>query len=297
MVNQKCLVLLATYNGASFLTQQIDSILNQENISITLIVSDDMSTDSTLKIINSYEDTRIKLLPNVGRFGSASQNFFRLIRDTDFELFEFIAFADQDDIWRSDKLISSIYAIKETRSDAFSSNVLAFWEDGTKEVVHKSSKQKKFDYMFSSAGPGCTYVVKNELLTGFKKKLTEKRELTKKIDLHDWLLYAFAKSNNYNWYVSDVITMDYRQHSNNEFGANSGFSTFLYRWKRARDGWYRKQIINTAEFCEINNNIIKLIKRNRYVDRIKLLKNIFQCRRYKKEAIFLALTIVLPGYK
>ena len=139
--------------------------------------------------------------------------------------------------------------------------------------------------------------MKNELLTDFKQKLSKKKDLSKKIDLHDWLLYAFARSNNYKWYVSDIITMDYRQHSTNEFGANLGFYAFLSRWKRARNGWYRKQIIYTAEFCEINNNIIKLLIRNNYLDRIKLLKDVFQYRKKKKEALFLALTLLFPGYK
>jgi rhamnosyltransferase len=47
----KILVLLATYNGLPWLNSQIDSILNQDNLDISLFISDDDSTDGTLEFI------------------------------------------------------------------------------------------------------------------------------------------------------------------------------------------------------------------------------------------------------
>lgn len=293
----KCIVLLATYNGEKYIRKQLDSILNQNNVDLKVIVSDDMSTDLTMDIIESYSDSRIIFLPSGKKFGSASQNFFRLIRDTNFEDCEFIAFADQDDIWNSNKMNIAINTINTKLVDAYSSNVIAFWEYGREVVIDKAQPEKKYDHLFSSAGPGCTYVLKKELVLNFKKELVKQRELTKDIELHDWLIYSFARSNNYKWYVDKNITIRYRQHSNNEFGANFGLKAFKDRWRKARNGWYRTQILKTTEFCDIDNDIVKNLRRNSYLNRLNLLKNIFQFRKRKREAFFLGLTFLIPGFK
>lgn len=57
---------MATYNRAKYLQEQIDSILNQDlsaypNAELEIIVSDDMSTDNTIKILEDYHDERIKI--------------------------------------------------------------------------------------------------------------------------------------------------------------------------------------------------------------------------------------------
>ena len=47
-------ILLATYNGEKYLRDQIDSILNQTYADFNLIISDDASTDDTVKILEEY---------------------------------------------------------------------------------------------------------------------------------------------------------------------------------------------------------------------------------------------------
>lgn len=294
---EKCLILLATYNGQNYIKEQIDSILAQKRVHLNIVVSDDVSTDNTLSIIESYNDERIKILPMIGKFGSASQNFFRLIRDTEFDLYDYIAFADQDDIWYSNKIFNAIKEIESKNMDAYSSNVLAFWPNGKTLIIDKAQSQKKYDFLFSSPGPGCTYVFKKKLGIDFKAHLLSKVELTKKIDLHDWLIYAFARSKNFKWFIDKEISMKYRQHESNEFGANAGLKVFKDRWNKSRNGWYRIQILKTAEFCDINNRQIKLLKQNNYIDRLKLITGIFDYRRKVREAVFLGLTFIIPGYK
>ena len=58
-------VLLTTYNCEKFIREPLFSILSQENVQITIFISDDKSTDSTLEIIKSeYNKDKIKLLFN-----------------------------------------------------------------------------------------------------------------------------------------------------------------------------------------------------------------------------------------
>jgi len=69
-------IAMATYNGESYIEEQILSIINQTYSSWTLYISDDASTDKTLDIINKYEkiDPRIKLI-NTERQGGVVNNF------------------------------------------------------------------------------------------------------------------------------------------------------------------------------------------------------------------------------
>lgn len=59
---EKINILMPTYNGRLYLRKQLDSILNQTFKDFRLIISDDASTDSTLKILKEYEekDSRIE---------------------------------------------------------------------------------------------------------------------------------------------------------------------------------------------------------------------------------------------
>lgn len=298
-MNKKISVLLASYNGVNYIKEQIDSILNQKEVDVKIFISDDLSTDGTIEYLqNIYKDNqKLIYLESNQKFGGAAKNFYRLIEDVDFSDFDYISLADQDDIWYEDKLIRAIKTIEEKKIDAYSSNVLAFWEDGKKILINKSQPQKKYDFLFASAGPGCTYVMKKEFLMNFKNQMLEKKILLNNIELHDWLLYTYARANNYNWFVDSIPSMLYRQHSNNEFGANSGLKTFKKRWLKARNGWYREQILNTAEFCNYNNKIISAIKSNSFLDRLYLALNIFQLRKKISESIVLFFILIIPGFK
>jgi glycosyltransferase involved in cell wall biosynthesis len=93
-------VCMATYNGELFLREQIDSILIQLGTSDELVVSDDGSTDSTLTILNSYDDNRIKLIKNNGIKGYTN-NFENALKHSCGDI---IFLSDQDDIWLPNKV-------------------------------------------------------------------------------------------------------------------------------------------------------------------------------------------------
>ena len=99
--SDKISVVLCSYNGAAFLKQQIDSILNQTYTNVELIISDDGSTDNTRTILSQYTRTpNIKIILREQNIGY-SDNFFQtaLLAEGGY-----VAFADQDDIWLPNKL-------------------------------------------------------------------------------------------------------------------------------------------------------------------------------------------------
>ena len=296
-MHKKIAVLLASYNGVNYIKEQIDSILNQKEVDVTIFISDDLSTDGTLEYLQDiYKDFKnIVYLPSGSKFGGAGKNFFRLIRDVDFSSFDFISFVDQDDIWYEDKLIRAIKTIEDKQLDAYSSNILAFWEDGKEMIINKSSSQARYDYLFEAAGPGCTYVLKKDLAIFLQKFICENWEDVNKVELHDWFIYAFARENNYKWHIDEKPSMRYRQHTSNQVGANDGLKAKLKRLKKVFSSWYREEIIKIIKVLRLENKykFSKYILNKSYINNLLLLKYSFEFRRNKKEKLFLSLLILL----
>ena len=296
-MHKKIAVLLASYNGIKYIKEQLDSILNQKEVDVTIFISDDLSTDKTVEYLqNIYKDFKnIVYLPSGSKFGGAGKNFFRLIRDVDFSSFDFISFVDQDDIWYEDKLIRAIKTIEYKQIDAYSSNVLAFWEDSKEMIINKSSSQARYDYLFEAAGPGCTYVLKKDLAIFLQNFICDNWEEVNKVELHDWFIYAFARENNYKWHIDEKLSMRYRQHTSNQVGANDGLKAKLKRLKKVFSSWYRDEIIKIIKVLRLENKykFSKYILNKSYLNNLLLLKYSFEFRRNKKEKLFLSLLILL----
>ncbi|QXI10372.1 glycosyltransferase [Pseudomonas zeae] len=240
----KVAVLLAAYNGMRWIEDQVASILEQSGVEVTIYISVDTSIDGTeawcARLATNLSN--VILLPSVGRFGGASRNFFRLIRDVDVGNFEFFAFADQDDIWYADKLQRAVSLLEQQRSDAYSSNVTAFWLDGKTRLLDKAQPQVAWDYLFEAAGPGCTYVLTRRLLESIKLSVLTNWDALQGVSLHDWFFYAYARSHGYRWFIDPIPSMDYRQHDSNQVGANTGLRSLVVRYKTINNGWWFGQV-------------------------------------------------------
>lgn len=106
----KISVCIASYNGSKFIKTQIDSILKQLNKHDELVISDDGSTDGTIKIIESFKDDRIRLLhytkneslkKNTYSHYLVSSNFENSLKNSNGDI---IFLSDQDDIWVEGKI-------------------------------------------------------------------------------------------------------------------------------------------------------------------------------------------------
>jgi len=93
-------VCMATYNGASFIREQIASILPQLAENDEFVIVDDASADDTVNIIESFRDRRI-LIVQQERNQGVVQSFGRALKQARGEI---IFLADQDDVWRADKV-------------------------------------------------------------------------------------------------------------------------------------------------------------------------------------------------
>lgn len=103
-------IAMATYNGAKYIKEQIDSILNQTIQDFELVVCDDCSADNTFKILQEYAqiDSRFHVYLNKNNLGF-KKNFEKAISLCKGE---YIALSDQDDIWMDNHLELLLKAIK-----------------------------------------------------------------------------------------------------------------------------------------------------------------------------------------
>ncbi|AVX90392.1 MULTISPECIES: glycosyltransferase [Pseudomonas] len=245
----KVAVLLAAFNGMQWIKEQLASILEQTGVDVTVYISIDPSTDGTeawcIEFAAIYP--RAVVLPSAGSFGGASRNFFRLIRDVNFDKYDFVAFADQDDVWGRDKLQRACETLDAQNIDGYSSNVVAFWSSGKTHLIDKAQPQVAWDYLFEAAGPGCTYVLGHTLANELKAAVCADWDKVQEVSLHDWYCYAFARSNGFRWYTDPIPSMQYRQHESNQVGANIGINSLLMRYKSIHDGWWFSQVQLIAE--------------------------------------------------
>lgn len=299
--NPSVAVLMATYNGKQWLSQQVGSILQQEGVDLTLFVSDDHSTDGTLEYLNelAQSDSRVEVLPKRVRMGSAGKNFYRLVCDLDISGFDYVAFADQDDLWNPDKLSRHVSLIKAENAECVSSNVMAFWPDGSQKLIRKSQPQKSHDFIFEAAGPGCSFLMTPWLATKLRQELQSTNSPAKNVVMHDWLTYAICRAYKRRWVIDPAPSLMYRQHANNVIGANSGIKAIINRLRKINDGWYRGEV---SKICDVavaissDSKLIKLselLKARTLISQLKLLPYVFQGRRKFVDRVVLGITILL----
>ena len=286
-------VLLAAYNGESYVEQQISSILHQTIKPLKISINVDHSSDNTLKILHkiAQEHPEIEILNSNKSFGSAAANFIHLISSADLSNFDYIALADQDDLWSEDKLEKAIQKL-EQGYDGYSSNVEAFWIDGKRKVLFKNQPQQNFDHLFESAGPGCTFVMNKKLALKLQQFL-RKGHFNQLHNYHDWLIYAFARSNNFKWYIDSYPSVEYRQHDTNVFGANVGIKAFVSRSRLVLSGEGVDFAFRLMKELKVQDSFIQSLFP---VSRINLLRLAFrakQCRRRVRDQVYFFFACIL----
>lgn len=298
-MKMKVLVLMAAYNGEHFIGKQLQTILDQTYKPYKILINIDKSTDQTLTIVKdcAKKNPDIKILNTNKRFGSAAANFINLLISTDLIDVDYIALADQDDLWREDKLEKAIQHLQQGY-DGYSSNVEAFWEDGRKKVLVKNQSLQNFDYLFESAGPGCTFVLNKKLALSLQQ-LLKSGHFNDIDNYHDWLIYAFVRENGFKWLIDSYASVHYRQHSLNTFGANIGISAFISRLNRVLSGEGFNFAFRLMKELQVKNQFIQSLFP---ISRINLLRLAFhskQCRRRKRDQVYfffacLLLMIIFP---
>lgn len=292
-------VLLATYNGMDWIEMQVASILNQVDVEIRLFISDDQSTDGTLEWLTTLasKESRVCLLPSQDNTGGAGKNFYRLLMDPRLEEYAFVALADQDDVWLLNKLSRQIDLASKYAADGVSSNVVAYWQDGSRALIDKAQALRRLDFLFESAGPGCSFLLTAKLVRRVREVLLDKQIDARTVELHDWLIYTVCRASGLNWHIDARPTLKYRQHEKNVVGVNLGPAAWFKRLGRIWDGWYRTEVRKLARVAKsltrdtYLSRACDVVIGGRRLDRIWLLSYVNQSRRAFGERILLGILV------
>ncbi len=127
-------VIMPAYNAEKYISDSIDSVLNQSIQNLELIIIDDNSQDNTTKIINKYNDPRIVLIINTNNLGVSETRNIGISAANG----KYIAFLDSDDIWLPHKLSLQIMCLNDGW-DVVSSNYIAFESNAGNKITERKS--------------------------------------------------------------------------------------------------------------------------------------------------------------
>lgn len=229
-IGQRLVVLMTTFNGRRYLEAQLESIAAQQWPAIDLVVSDDGSTDGTLDVLRRWQSewTKGNLDLRAGPRTGFAANFRSLIADPRIDA-EYIAFADQDDIWDTDKTAAAVKALSTVapgKPALYCSRTRLIDEEG-RDIGRSPLFVRPPSFRNSivqSIGGGNTMLMNRSAFEALSESARRTSFVT-----HDWWTYILVTG------IGGIVVYDpvphvgYRQHSGNQIGNNMSLKAKLVR--------------------------------------------------------------------
>ena len=259
-------VLLCTFNGGRFLDAQLQSLFQQSYPASSLYVSDDGSTDDTLELLEkailANLPLRIDLRRGPGK--GAVTNFLSLVCEESISG-DYFAYADQDDIWDTDKLSRAVTRLAKCDASLpalYCARTRSLSESG---LITGASPQFRKPPSFPNAlvhniGGGNTMVMNRAA-----RELLCRAGLVDVVS-HDWWTYLMVSGAGGKVEFDQTLCLNYRQHADNQIGANTGFKRRMMRYFGALSG--RNRDWNDRNIAALEQNATLLTQENR--ERLKV---------------------------
>lgn len=210
-------ILMAAYNGEKYLRSQLDSILAQRGVEVSLLIRDDGSSDQTKNILRAYAQRFHNIsIYDTGENEGASGSFYDLLIHTDV-FADYYAFADQDDVWYADKLAQAVRLLEQEQSEQpllYAGKVICVSENLERQETfsYRIAKEPSFgNALMENICMGCTEVFNKRLLLLVREHLPHKKIM------HDWWMYLTAAYFGKAVYDQNAYML-YRQHGENQIG-------------------------------------------------------------------------------
>lgn len=258
-------ILLATFNGAANLREQLDSYAAQTLPAARLIVSDDGSQDETLALLTEFAAAHpeLPLTLIAGPRRGAARNFLHLLRAVPPEI-DMVAISDQDDVWLPEKLahgaavlaaadraIPTLFGGRSWVCDAHL---------GQRHLSSLPLRAPGFRHaLVQNIAGGNTMMLNRAALEVLQPASLEPRKLV----VHDWWIYQIITG------VGGRVVFDpeplllYRQHGGNLIGANHGLAAKFRRFRLLLSGRFRRW--NSINIKALNASVHRLTPQNRQI--------------------------------
>jgi glycosyltransferase involved in cell wall biosynthesis len=233
-------ILLSTYNGESFLAEQLDSLITQTHSNWTIFASDDGSSDTTLEVLTRYQTIlgadRLTIIEGP-RKGFAA-NFLSLLANSAIDA-QYFAFCDQDDLWHPDRLSTGLSRIRDIPADRpalFCSRTQLIDSGGhpigLSPLFHKPPCFE--NALVQSIAGGNTM-----LFNAAARDLIRRTDSRTRIVSHDWWAYILVSGCGGVVAYEQYPTIGYRQHDHNIVGSNLSVANRLVRLRKMFQGTFR----------------------------------------------------------
>ncbi|MGY4531944.1 glycosyltransferase involved in cell wall biosynthesis [Pseudomonas sp. TE3786] len=236
----KVAILLCTYDGLLYLTDQMESFVQQTHTNWEVWASDDGSKDGTLTALHAYKQqwTAGRLSVHRGPANGFAANFLSLTCKPGIEA-DYFAYSDQDDIWEADKLARAVAWLETVPADVpalyCSRTRLVDADNNEIGISPQFHKPPSFaNALMQNIGGGNTMVFNNAT----RQLLLEVGE-NNTIVTHDWWVYMVVTGCGGQVFYDSKPSLRYRQHGYNVVGSSSDWASRFKRIGMLWEGRFR----------------------------------------------------------
>ena len=300
---------MATYNGAAFLMDQLESLKRQSVAPRWVIISDDGSSDATVQIVQAFfkrwADCNLVLVQ--GPRQGYSANFFHALSYVPDDTTA-IALSDQDDVWFDDKLERGLARLSQEADDQSvvygAASILCdpkLAPIGPSRITTvPPSLRHALVQNFAGGNTMIFNPVATRLVTALAKNI-------RGVEVHDWWLYQLVTAAGGKAVYDSNPCLYYRQHSQNLIGANKGVRASANRFCAMLRGTYKRwntQNLNALLSVEdrLTPAAVSLIKSSlalrerRWIGRLTGLRDLGLYRQGLKGTFGLWLSVLLNRF-
>lgn len=246
---EKVLVLLSTYNGEKFIDVQLNSILNQEGVQVHILIRDDGSKDSTLKILRKYAEVYENITVLEEANCGAIFSFYKLMNYAlnDYPDYKYFAFSDQDDYWYPTKLQKAINGNINNNDNYLYHSCYHITDENLNILSHSPDSNimgTLGEALITNPSIGCTEVFTFSVLQNSAKICNYKLDNKNYYPYHDLWVYLVALATKADICFDQICGIKYRQHASNVIGTGkSKFQTLklqcmnLFKKKNLKSGF------------------------------------------------------------
>ncbi len=263
--------MLSTYNGEKYLVEQLNSLLTQNGVELTILIRDDGSIDGTLGILREYSANNSNIILEEGENIGCALSFFALMNKAvdDFSNYDYYAFCDQDDVWKEEKLSIAVSKLNQENTNPYKLYFsCADYVNADLSLIKKSHiPVEKLDFntsLIRSYSLGCTMVLNIELLKEALKinEYIESEDFNiNYLPLHDAWINAIAFAIDATIYADNYSYILYRQHENNVTGSKNVVQRYVKAFKRRVRKNGQRTFMNTLKYKFFG---IKMAQENKF---------------------------------